>query len=337
MTIEFESLEAAIANVDGTKHLLAGNGLSMAYDRDIFSYSSLLNTADFSNSFPIIDDIFKRLETTDFEKVASSLYFSASVAEAFGENQHAEKINQTIDFLKKSLIEAVKKNHPSDRNQLSDNRVSNFQLFLRNFLDSKGNLYCLNYDILAYWGVLRVIDNNRLSVSDGFGTHDDDYVAFHGDSSARKINILSPHGTLFFFEDSGNVLKPRSTNNNKMIIDIISDNLEKGNFPLFVSEGTKEKKYERIRNNHYLNYCFESIGNCEGSFFIYGHSLDIVSDGHILEKISSNQNIKKIYASYFGGETEKSHITTQLLKIKEHSGRKDLEVGIYPANSVTCW
>lgn len=334
---EFKSFNEAIANVDGTKHLLAGNGMSMAYDRNIFSYRSLLRTAEFHNTHPVIDDIFKRLDTTDFEKVANSLHFSVSIAEAFNEDQHAKKIKDTINTLKKSLIESVKKNHPSDRNQLSDNRVSNFQSFLRNFLDSKGNLYCLNYDILAYWGVLRVIDKNRLNVSDGFGIYDNDYVAFHGESSERNINILFPHGTLFFFEESGNVLKPRSTNNNKMIIEIINENLAQGRFPLFVSEGTHEKKYERIRNNHYLNYCFESLGNCKGSFFIYGHSLDITSDGHILDKISSNTNVKKIYASYFGEDAEKSHIKTQLLKIKEHSGRMDLEVGIYPANTVNCW
>jgi hypothetical protein len=62
------SFDDAWKIVDGSrnKHLLLGNGFSIALKPDIFSYGSLFENADFSSA-PHIKQLFDALGTQDFE------------------------------------------------------------------------------------------------------------------------------------------------------------------------------------------------------------------------------------------------------------------------------
>ena len=51
---------------NGNIHLLLGDGFSIALRKDIFSYSSLFDNADFSSE-PEIEQLFGALSTQDFE------------------------------------------------------------------------------------------------------------------------------------------------------------------------------------------------------------------------------------------------------------------------------
>jgi hypothetical protein len=55
-----------------TRHLLLGNGFSIACVPSIFTYNSLFEEADFSSN-PEIEKAFKNLSTTDFELVINAL------------------------------------------------------------------------------------------------------------------------------------------------------------------------------------------------------------------------------------------------------------------------
>ena len=68
MAIKPVSFEAAMKLIDGArnKHLLLGNGFSIALKPDIFSYGSLFENADFSSA-PQIKELFRKLGTQDFE------------------------------------------------------------------------------------------------------------------------------------------------------------------------------------------------------------------------------------------------------------------------------
>lgn len=54
------------------RHLLLGNGFSIACRPKIFTYGSLFEQADFSSA-PRLPDVFKAVGTTDFEHVIKLL------------------------------------------------------------------------------------------------------------------------------------------------------------------------------------------------------------------------------------------------------------------------
>ena len=62
------TFEQALANAPQKRHLLLGNGFSIALKPDIFSYSSLYDSANFTK-VPYAEAIFDALETRDFEAV----------------------------------------------------------------------------------------------------------------------------------------------------------------------------------------------------------------------------------------------------------------------------
>ena len=64
--------EAFERSADGKRHLLLGNGFSIALFPGRFRYGSLLAEADFSGS-PELRASFERLTTTDFEVVIKAL------------------------------------------------------------------------------------------------------------------------------------------------------------------------------------------------------------------------------------------------------------------------
>ena len=58
---------------DGSRHVLLGNGFSIACKSDIFQYGALFDRADFSMLSREARDAFKALGTTDFEDVMGAL------------------------------------------------------------------------------------------------------------------------------------------------------------------------------------------------------------------------------------------------------------------------
>ena len=76
------SFEAAMKLIDGARnrHLLLGNGFSIALKPDIFSYGSLFDNADFSAT-PEIKALFVKLGTQDFEVAIRHLQDAAKVTD----------------------------------------------------------------------------------------------------------------------------------------------------------------------------------------------------------------------------------------------------------------
>ncbi|WP_439525093.1 DUF4917 family protein [Marivita sp.] len=57
------------------RHLLLGNGFSIALKPSIFTYGSLFKNADFTSN-PNLPKVFERLDTTDFEIAIKALVFT---------------------------------------------------------------------------------------------------------------------------------------------------------------------------------------------------------------------------------------------------------------------
>ena len=79
--LSFADAMQSIAYVN-KKHLLLGNGFSIALRPDIFTYGSLYENADFSAG-PYVKELFKALNTQDFEIVIKHLQDAATVIQVY--------------------------------------------------------------------------------------------------------------------------------------------------------------------------------------------------------------------------------------------------------------
>ena len=94
------------------KHLLFGNGFSMAYDRNIFSYNALSNFIETTGD-PLIKSLFQKLNTKNFELIMQQLDNFCEIVEIFSDDKTlVPKIKAVSEKLKNSLIDAVKELHP---------------------------------------------------------------------------------------------------------------------------------------------------------------------------------------------------------------------------------
>src|ERR1700676_44841 len=94
------------------KHLLFGNGFSIAYDKDIFSYNALSTFIENTDDH-LLKQLFERLNTKNFELIMQQLDNFCEIAGIFSEDKTLiPRIKAASEKLKNSLIEAVKELHP---------------------------------------------------------------------------------------------------------------------------------------------------------------------------------------------------------------------------------
>ena len=129
-------------------HLLLGNGFSMSYDPDIFSYNALHNfIANLDND--LTNKLFEIVKTKNFEVVLQQLENFCELIDAFGsDTELLERVRGASDGLKKSLIDAIGKLHPEHVFKVSEGESACCAQFLSTFLENGGNIFTTNYDIL---------------------------------------------------------------------------------------------------------------------------------------------------------------------------------------------
>ncbi|HYG40825.1 MAG TPA: DUF4917 family protein, partial [Cytophagales bacterium] len=147
----YQEVISYLDRIPRTKHLLFGNGFSMAYDKDIFSYNALSkfieNTKD-----PLIRNLFERLNTKNFELIMQQLDNFCEIADIFSEdNTLVPKIRKASEALKNSLIDAVKELHPEHVFKIPEEKSKSCINFLQQYIDKGGLVFSTNYDLLPYW------------------------------------------------------------------------------------------------------------------------------------------------------------------------------------------
>jgi hypothetical protein len=159
----------------------------------------------------------------------------------------------------------------------------------------RANIYTLNYDLLLYWTLLQdqVIDWNAghpqasvmklteaLQHDDGFRAPDDDpeaaYVTWDGKETHNQF-IFFLHGALRLYDYGHELQKKCWERSGGIPLGIRYEvSLNEGRFPLFVSEGRSQGKFDRIRHSAYLHKGLRSFAEiCRtvgASLFIFGHS-----------------------------------------------------------------
>lgn len=322
------TFDEAMASVeDGDKpSILLGNGFSRAWRDDIFNYENLLEAADFGGRETEVRDIFARCNTYDFESVMRSLVSAKTVLEAYGNNDELiATIERDQNLLKDALISAISTTHPG-----RPSAVSNYQFACaRRFLSRFDQIFTVNYDLLFYWS--RNMDDlppENYSTDDGFRSA----CKWRGHGTNQEVHFL--HGGLHIFDKGVAIEKHAFSETGTSIVDLVRSNLERGSFPLFVSEPSSTKKKERIEHNPYLNYCFRALGNVSGTFFIQGHSLD-ANDKHIFSQLKKSR-ARRFFVSIFGDENSEDNMTVKA-NARAYLESSISEVEFYDAQSAPIW
>jgi hypothetical protein len=238
MAVKLITFEEALHSARGCKkrHLLLGNGFSIALRPDIFSYQSLYENADFSKA-PHAKQIFDLLGTSDFETVIRALVNAAKLLKAYQGVTPGlfDSLNQDAAELKNVLVTAVGKHHPDRPFDIEKKQYA----ACRNFLSSFDHIYTLNYDILLYWALMQdEVDELDLRPDDGFRHPEDGedapYVVW---LEAHSPTVHFLHGALHLFDDGDQIIKYTWSKTDVPLIEQIRVSLDRSRYPLFVSEG----------------------------------------------------------------------------------------------------
>jgi hypothetical protein len=339
------------------RHLLLGNGFSIACIPTIFTYDSLYNQADFSDMAEV-KRAFELLGTQDFELIISSLNNAGTILPAYlpNEKKSIELILKQAQKLKERLIETIARNHPASPAEIGDKKYDNCVRFLSNFLDTGNSVYTLNYDLLMYWTLMYGLEKKLIRVIpvDGFGRETDfengetsvsEYVTWQGDSKAHGQNVHYLHGALHLFDRGVDVEKFTWIDKGIRLIDQARKALSENRFPLFVAEGESDKKMEKIIHSGYLYHSFKSfsstmkVGNrsSKSCLFTYGVSFS-KNDEHILCKIAKGK-VAHLFVSIYGtpDTPQNVQIIEQAEKLKRKRSDGDLTISYYDAASAKVW
>lgn len=340
-----QSFDQAIELADGRRHVLLGNGFSMACRSDIFSYNALFDRADFSTLTKGARELFELLETTDFEKVIEALKSASKIVEKYppsDENVASQMINDA-NALKNVLVSAIAESHPEQLTEISNASYAN----CRNFFSKFDRIFTLNYDILTYWAIMQMEIEPQLEVSDGFKTPEygtSPYVVWEIDHNFNQ-NLYYLHGALHLYDAGSEIQKYTWVNTGVKLTEQIRSALDEEKYPIFVAEGTSEEKLIRIKHNAYLTKAFDSFSKIGGSLFIYGHSL-APNDEHILRLVERG-TITKLFVGIYGDPSDQANMNiikrAELIasrrdeQIEGTRRRNRLEVSFYDASTAKPW
>lgn len=332
---------AAIAEAQhyNQRHLLLGNGFSIACRPDIFQYGKLYEEADFSKLSSTAKLAFDALGTQDFERVIKALRDAKKILSAYGgvSKSLLEALESDANGLRELLVQTIAHSHPSHPGELTEVEYASCRHFLSNF----NKVYTFNYDLLLYWVLMHNQEGEAPWSDDGFRKSKDDFDADYvvwEPSQSHEQNTHFLHGALHVFDAGTEIQKYTWNNTGVRLIDQIRHALSKDFYPIFVSEGTSAEKYERIRHNDYLAKAYRSFSEIGGALFIYGHSL-AENDEHYIKRIEKGK-IAHVYIGLYGDPLSDAnkHITRRADRmINTRRGKIGLSVSYFDAASAKVW
>lgn len=336
------------------RHLLLGNGFSIACRPNIFHYGSLFGQADFSKN-PNLPHVFEALDTQDFELAIHALERGAALAPIYsnGDGDSADAMRADANALKDILIETVARSHPEGPFDISDAEFQSCQNFLSHFVagDNTGYIFTLNYDLLLYWTLMNSQDssestNVKLDKNDGFGNDEDepdaDYVVWRGESGAHNTRVYFLHGALQLFDSGHQLQKYTWVRKGERLVEQAREAIHDNKYPLFVSEGTSKAKLSKITHNGYLYQGYKIFGSNANQkkhcFFIHGHSL-AENDDHFLKRIGRGK-CAEVFIGIFGDINSAANqvIVKRARELSEMRGSfNPMQVTFYDSATAQVW
>ena len=324
------------------RHLLLGNGFSIACRSDIFRYEKLFEQADFSALPDSAKSAFSVLHTTDFERVIKALRDSAALATGYDlTNAQADAMRNDADALKELLVQTIARSHPALPGDITDTEYAACQRFLDNFATT----YTFNYDLLLYWTHMHRENRADIQSDDGFRTSQSDidtgiasdYVVWESGQSHDQ-NMWFLHGALHVFDSGTEIQKYTWNRTGVRLIEQIREALGRNFFPLFVAEGSSAEKLERVRHSDYLAKAYRSFQEIQKCLFIYGHSL-AANDEHYLRLIEKGK-LSHIFVGLYGdpasAENRKIAQRANAMKLAR-TAKRELIVDFYDSESAHVW
>lgn len=344
--ITYEDVIKSLDKKKRNKHLLFGNGFSMAYDREIFSYNALSNFIETTGD-PLIKGLFQKLNTKNFELIMQQLDNFCEIAEIFSDDKAlVPKIKAASENLKNSLIDAVKQLHPEHVFNVSEEKSQSCIKFLEEYLGKDGLIFSTNYDLLLYWVLMR---NNAKNAIDGFGRDletdldgedfidptDLEYSELRWGKHKGGQTIHYLHGTLPIFDTGVNIVKVEYDNEHYLLQNV-KDRIAKKEYPIFVTAGNGTEKLTHIMHNKYLSFCFDRLCNIEGSLVTFGFNFGDY-DTHIIDAINiaakmGKKTQNKLWSIYIGVYSDDA--LEHIMKIK---GKFKCKITPYNARTVNIW
>jgi hypothetical protein len=309
----------------------------------IFSYNALHDFISKQDDKDL-STILRVIETRNFEIIMQQLdNFSAIITAFGGDTKLKERLDAASAKLRMSLLEAVKALHPEHVFKIPEEQSKSCSYFLKVFLDSGGNIYSTNYDLLLYWVLMR---NSIIKHTDGCGReleNPGEYVSPEEQMWSELIwgkyrdeqNVFYLHGALPFF-DNGVAVTKEEYDEYKYLLQKISARMEKGEYPIFVTAGDGQQKLNHIMHNQYLSYCYDSFCRAEGSLVTFGFNFG-PNDEHIIDAINraakhGKKAPAKLWSVYIGvySDEDKKHI-------EQIAGRFKCKLHIYDAKTAHVW
>lgn len=346
--LTFEEAIEASKEVRGNRHLLLGNGFSIACRPDAFAYGKLFDEADFGALSIDAGPLFELLGTADFEQAIEALRVSAEVLNLYPDagSDLISQLGADADALKEALAEVLARRHPDLPREIEDEEYASARRFLAEF---DGNVYTVNYDLLLYWTLMQTLEP-ELTSDDGFRSDPEDETTdwvIWDDYESFGQRIFFLHGGLHLY-DAGSQLKKITWKRTGIpLVDQIRTALAENVYPHVVTEGTSRQKMTRIEHSPFLHRGLKSLTRCGGSLFIYGHSL-AANDEHVLARIESSK-VLSLYVSLHGDydSDENRRVRERAELMIEHRARHEeakpkhrqnaLEVDFFDAASASIW
>lgn len=339
------SFEDALRDSTKSKrHLLLGNGFSIGWSRDAFSYDNLRQKADLGALSCDGDALFDALGTNDFEVVIDRLEGMRQLLKVYEPGSPLiEQVASDAATIRESLAVALAGGHPDHVGAVAAPQYEAARCFLQHFKC----VYSLNYDLLLYWSTLQdEIDDLDVVGDDGFrddpDEEDADWVTWDNVGSRRNQTVHYLHGALHLF-DAGDRLKKITWKRTAIaLLEQVRIALDRGEYPLVVTEGTSREKLQKIDHSAYLSGSFRSFGNIQNTLFIYGHGL-ADSDDHILDLVTRGK-VSDLYVSLYGDPDSRSNRLIRLRaqqmsdqRANRTRGKRPLNFRFFDAHTANVW
>ncbi len=321
------------------RHLLLGNGFSIACRADIFQYGKLFERADFQTLSAGARQAFDTFATQDFERIIKALRDTRAVLRGYpiADASLPDAIQTDADGLREVLVQAIAGSHPARPTDIPDVEYE----ACRTFLVSFEHIYTLNYDLLLYWSQMHEPSRVQLEHDDGFRKPEDEpdatYVVWDS-SGGRSQSTFYLHGGLHIVDTGTEVRKLTWSNTGIALIDQINAALNEDSYPLFVSEGTSQEKLTRIKHSDYLARSFRSLREIQGALSVHGLSL-AANDEHVLKQLERGK-VSHLFVSLYGDPRSSTNqvIARRANQLSARRPRaRPLAVAFYSAESAHVW
>lgn len=332
------------SKADRKTHLLLGNGFSISYDKDIFSYNALHNSI-MSNNDEVVKKVFQVLNTQNFELVMQQLDNFRTIAQIFHTPADiVAEVEGAVERLRNKLLETISNIHPDQVFSVPENKSAACAEFLSKYLANGGHIFSTNYDLLLYWILMR---NEIENCIDGFGRYaenvdegkhikeeDIEWSDLTWGKYKSKQNIHYLHGALPLFDDRSNIIKAESQRG-EWLLEAIKSKITNMKYPIFVAAGDSQQKLDHISHNKYLTFCYDKLSEITGSLVVFGFSFG-ENDKHIIEAINKAAVFRDdgaLLSVYIGvySENDYDHINS----IRKAFKCKKLEM--FDASTVNIW